>query len=174
MRMAADGIDRGLSNERGFCFDLRGHPLQCLSSCRSRSGSRSRCRCIHVRYALELERRLCSSTNSLAFQQPDAGAFEMAFVLLALLLVPDSGCVQAAEAVALRLLAQQNADGSWPSAPILRIPPPLTADPGRLSKWPSGTGTGVIIADQRRCFTRAAVLSALAACQGCTRLSESP
>ena len=72
------------------------------------------------------------------------------------------------------LAGAQNADRSWPSALILRIPPPLTTDPGRRSKWGSGAGTGVIISDQRRCFTTAAVLSALAAGQSCTRVSESP
>jgi hypothetical protein len=61
--------------------------------------------------------RFRASTDSSAFAQQDAGSFETAFVLLALLLCSDSGCVHAAEAVALRLLARRM---------LIAVGPPLS------------------------------------------------
>jgi squalene-hopene/tetraprenyl-beta-curcumene cyclase len=62
-----------------------------------------------------------------------------------------------------RLLALQEADGGWPSHPIMRIPPPGLAEPDRHESWRvDGLGTGVIVRDQHRTFTTAACVGALA------------
>ena len=121
--------------------------------------------CEQVESAQELERRFCGSLRAGAGSQENAAAFEAAFVLLALLLILDTSNCSAAERLALRLLDQQNPDGSWPATPVLRISPPLTINPDRRRNWHGGTGTGIIIPDQCRCFTTAAVLWALGAYQ---------
>lgn len=92
--------------------------------------------------------------------------FETAFALLALTVdaadqpdTPDVG-----ERAAAWLLRAQNADGSWPSQPMLRIPPPMVARPETVSSWDiDGEGTGVLIGDGGRVFTTAACVWALAA-----------
>jgi squalene-hopene/tetraprenyl-beta-curcumene cyclase len=118
-----------------------------------------------IESAHELERRFRDFLQATKGSQENAAAFEAAFVLLALLLILDSSNCSAAEKLALRLLDQQNPDGSWPASPILRIPPPLTMSPDRRRNWHGGAGTGIIIPDQCRCFATAAVLWALGAYQ---------
>jgi squalene-hopene/tetraprenyl-beta-curcumene cyclase len=62
-----------------------------------------------------------------------------------------------------RLLELQDADGGWPSEPIMRIPPPGLAEPGDHRSWRlDGLGTGVVVRDQRRMFTTSACVGALA------------
>lgn len=62
-----------------------------------------------------------------------------------------------------RLVALQDADGAWPSHPIMRIPLPGDAHPDRRRRWPfSRLGRGLLVADQHRTFTSAACLTALA------------
>ena len=133
------------------------HALKALSSANAIASVEQ------ITSAPEVKRKFYAAADISASAQENAGAFESAFVLLTLILCSDRAQADAAESVALRLLGQQLTDGSWPAAPILRIPPPLTMNPDRRSKWRSGTGTGVIIPDQNRCFTTAAVLAALAA-----------
>jgi squalene cyclase len=60
------------------------------------------------------------------------------------------------------LRAQVRGDGSVAPRPILRIPPPMVADPGRQVIWRDRQmGTGVTLADEDGVFTTAAVLWAL-------------
>lgn len=61
-----------------------------------------------------------------------------------------------------RLIALQDADGSWPSHPIMRIPPPHLLEPASVRSWRDGLGTGVVVADQHRTFTTSACVAALA------------
>jgi squalene cyclase len=62
-----------------------------------------------------------------------------------------------------RLLVLQEADGGWPSHPIMRIPPPNLAEPDSHESWRlDGLGTGVVVRDQHRTFTTAACIEALA------------
>lgn len=56
-----------------------------------------------------------------------------------------------------RLLETQHEDGGWPSAPILRVPPPNEYEP-----W-HGASPGLLVADHNRLFTSATVLAALIA-----------
>jgi squalene-hopene/tetraprenyl-beta-curcumene cyclase len=99
-------------------------------------------------------------------EQADRGvpeAFETAFVLLALSVCNDSELSHAVKRGMRWLVSQQDGDGSWPSVPILRIPAPAVKDPDRPRKWRTNElGTGVIIRDEARLFTTAAVVWALA------------
>jgi hypothetical protein len=57
----------------------------------------------------------------------------------------------------------QDADGSWPNDPILRIPLPSVIDPEKRHIWLLGSrGIGIVVADQHRTFTSAACVAALA------------
>lgn len=96
-------------------------------------------------------------------EAPDA--FETAFVLLALSMCNRPAVSFSVEHGVKWLLSAQNEDGSWPSAPILRIPAPRVRKPDRARNWRlNGIGTGVIIRDEARLFTTAAVLWALIEC----------
>jgi len=89
--------------------------------------------------------------------------FATAFIVLALLLFPDETRLEAVERGTAWLLKQQNEDGGWPSAPILRIPPPMVHDPETVKDWRTNDeGTGVVIEDQDAIFTSAAALWSLA------------
>jgi Prenyltransferase and squalene oxidase repeat/Squalene-hopene cyclase C-terminal domain len=62
-----------------------------------------------------------------------------------------------------RLLELQDADGGWPSHPIMRIPPPGLAEPDNHDSWRiDGLGTGVVVRDQHRMFTTSVCVGALA------------
>ncbi len=63
-------------------------------------------------------------------------------------------------AISRRLAARQNADGSWPSAPILRITDPLSSALGDRRFRQSE-----IASDDRRIFTTATVMAALHAAE---------
>lgn len=90
-------------------------------------------------------------------------AFETAFAVLTLLLDADAVSAAAAERGVMHLLARQDVDGSWPSEPILRIPPPMTRDPdGDIADDGTWEGTGIVVADRARLFTSAAALWAIA------------
>jgi squalene cyclase len=53
--------------------------------------------------------------------------------------------------------------GGFPSAPILRIPPPGVTKPRRYQEWRSGDpGTGILVTDHHSLFTTATVVGALA------------
>jgi len=67
------------------------------------------------------------------------------------------------ESAARQLVAMQDADGSWPNDPILRIPLPSVIDPEKRHIWLLGSrGIGIVVADQHRTFTSAACVAALA------------
>jgi squalene-hopene/tetraprenyl-beta-curcumene cyclase len=59
-----------------------------------------------------------------------------------------------------RLVALQDADGGWPSEPIMRIPLPGDTDPDKPRLV--SLGRGMIFRDQHRTFTSAACIAALA------------
>ncbi len=60
------------------------------------------------------------------------------------------------------LVALQQADGSWPSQPIMRIPVPADKDPNREDRWRLVRfGGGIDVTDQHRLFTSAACVAAL-------------
>ncbi len=61
------------------------------------------------------------------------------------------------------LVALQQADGGWPSQPIMRIPVPPDRDPNREDRWRVVRfGGGIEVGDQHRLFTSAACVAALA------------
>jgi squalene cyclase len=94
---------------------------------------------------------------------PNGDVFATAFSLLTLLLVPDEPSWTAAGRGVAFLLGAQEADGGWPSTPILRIPRPFSTEPGRETDWiEDALGTGVVIADAARLFTTAAATWAVA------------
>jgi len=60
------------------------------------------------------------------------------------------------------LLRQQNHDGSWTSAPVLRIPPPDILSPETWTGWRTGSrGVGSRCSDDRRVYTTATVAATL-------------
>jgi squalene-hopene/tetraprenyl-beta-curcumene cyclase len=62
----------------------------------------------------------------------------------------------------LRLVRLQLPDGSWPSCPLVRIPPPEVTEPATFARWRTDAlGTGAIVRDQHRAFTTAMCVSAL-------------
>jgi hypothetical protein len=91
-------------------------------------------------------------------------AFETAFSILALSLRPEKESRTSAERGIRWLLRNQLPDGSWKTAPILRIPEPMVSDPETVERWRTNQeGSGVIIEDQERIFSSAAAHWALAA-----------
>lgn len=61
------------------------------------------------------------------------------------------------------LVALQQADGGWPSQPIMRIPVPADRDPNGAGHWRVVRfGGGIEVGDQHRLFTSAACVAALA------------
>jgi squalene cyclase len=61
------------------------------------------------------------------------------------------------------LVALQQADGGWPSEPIMRIPVPADKDPNGEDRWRVVRfGGGIDVTDQHRLFTSAACVAALA------------
>jgi squalene cyclase len=64
------------------------------------------------------------------------------------------------------LRCMQLASGQWPSAPILRIPPPDITKPDQYRSWRiDELGIGVVISDHHALFTTATVVGALALAQ---------
>src|SRR5262249_3891116 len=84
----------------------------------------------------------------------DVGAFETA-LLLSVLLEAGRDAQEAIEG----LVALQDADGGWPSRPIMRIPLPGDRDPDRPRRR---RPRGIVVRDQHRTFTSAACVAALA------------
>lgn len=61
------------------------------------------------------------------------------------------------------LIRMQQADGGWPSHPALRIPLPIDPVPAGDARWRLiRFGTGIVGQDQRRTFTSATCIAALA------------
>jgi hypothetical protein len=66
--------------------------------------------------------------------------------------------VRAADA----LVVLQQADGGWPSVPILRIPVPADRRSGQDDRWHLVRfDDGIVVADQNRMFTSATCVAAL-------------
>jgi squalene cyclase len=108
----------------------------------------------------------------LSSQQKDGGwndsfekkseIFGTAFTILCLLLYINNETLASIKKGISWILSKQNSDGSWPTVPILKIPPPFTVNPALITKWRNNQlGTGVIIEDKGRVFTTAATLWAL-------------
>lgn len=77
---------------------------------------------------------------------------------------------QSLDRAVARLVALQDADGGWPSHPIMRIPLPGDLHPNRRRTWPfSRLARGIVVSDQHRIFTSAACLTALALAPRCAR-----
>lgn len=87
---------------------------------------------------------------------PTPSAFESALLLLCLIRVGNAGEGLAANH-ASALQAEQLPDGSWPSRPILRLTSRQISEP-----W-LAQDAGPLFRDERRLFTTATVLAALAA-----------
>jgi squalene cyclase len=61
------------------------------------------------------------------------------------------------------LMGLQDADGGWPSEPILRIPVPADRRRAQDDRWrPVRFDDGIVVADQNRMFTSATCVAALA------------
>lgn len=66
------------------------------------------------------------------------------------------------EAAVRWLLRRQGADGSWPTAPILRVPDAHIIDPDAAGeRYQARHGTNIVVADERGVFTAAFALQAL-------------
>lgn len=88
--------------------------------------------------------------------------FATSHAVLALLLRPGVGGRAAAQRGAEWLLRNQEPGGRWPSAPMLRIPPPMAENPDPADSWRiDDRGTGVVVRDRAGIFTTAASLWAL-------------
>ncbi len=96
---------------------------------------------------------------------PTALERALACELLSLLIPEDARTVQAARS----LLGLQLDDGSWPSAPVLRV-----TDPRIFAPW-GRTDAGPLAADQHRLFTTATAVRSLGAfATGCHRTIGAP
>jgi hypothetical protein len=97
--------------------------------------------------------RLAKTRETLERMTPP-NAFERALLLESLLLT-GGGADGEAETLLERLAAEQLSDGSWPSAPILRLANRTCWEP-----W-TQQNAGRLYADPRRLFTSATVLRAM-------------
>jgi Squalene cyclase len=92
--------------------------------------------------------------------QTEPTAFALAATLA--LLTYGQQCNAKIHRVTRQLGSLQEADGSWPRRPVLRIPPPHVKEPSAGMVWRrDALGTGVVIADQHGIFTTAACIAAL-------------
>ncbi|HWQ20825.1 MAG TPA: prenyltransferase/squalene oxidase repeat-containing protein, partial [Methanotrichaceae archaeon] len=97
----------------------------------------------------------------------DGEVFGTAHAVSSLLLLQSNRALQSAERGIKWLVRHQKDDGSFPTDPILKIPPPMVKDPAAVRIWRSeGMGTGVVIGDKRRIFTTSAALQALSMFKG--------
>jgi len=90
---------------------------------------------------------------------PTPAPFESALWLLCLVHLGGVDGALAAERAGA-LMAGQLADGSWPSHPVLRLTSRYVREP-----W-NAEGSAPLFADDRRLFTTATVVAALAAYEG--------
>ena len=94
---------------------------------------------------------------------PDAFATSLGVSILALGRGPGADIERGMEA----LLRLGDDDGGWPSRPVLRIPPPSVEEPANVERWRiEELGTGVVVADQKRLYTTATAVGALARAGG--------
>jgi squalene cyclase len=97
-------------------------------------------------------------------KRAESEVFETAYALLCLLLYPTRIALNCASKAADWLLKTQEATGSWPVAPMLRIPFPMVEDPTTMDDWvASDFGTGVVVQDSAKLFTSATAHWALSA-----------
>jgi hypothetical protein len=89
--------------------------------------------------------------------EPKGGVFATSFCTLTALLSPTIETLGAARRGVEWLTKAQNRDGSWPSIPMLQIPPTNVADSSTIAK----NGMQAVTADEKRCFTSAAAIWAL-------------
>jgi squalene cyclase len=97
----------------------------------------------------------------------ESEVFGTAFALSSLLLLQNDRALPSVERGMQWLVGQQRSDGSFPTAPMLKIPPPMVKDPAAVRRWrKDGMGTGVMIEDKRRIFTTSAALQVLSLFKG--------
>lgn len=97
----------------------------------------------------------------------ESEVFGTAFVLSSLLQLQNARALPSIERGVRWLVGRQKDDGSFPAAPMLKIPPPMVKDPTAVRRWRrDGMGTGVVIEDKRRIFTTSAALQALSIFKG--------
>jgi squalene cyclase len=91
-------------------------------------------------------------------------AFDTALALAIMSLgAPSRGSRDVIARAVTCLCGMQLASGRWPSAPILRIPPPGITKPDQYRRWRiEELGTGVVVPDHNGLFTTATVVGALA------------
>jgi hypothetical protein len=79
------------------------------------------------------------------------------------ILVHAGASPKAVDSAVRRLATLQDADGGWPTHPIMRIPLPSDKAPNRARHgWLGRHGRGICVQDQHRCFTTAVCIDALA------------
>jgi squalene cyclase len=97
----------------------------------------------------------------------ESEVFGTAFAILSLLLLQNDRALSSVERGVQWLVGQQMSDGSFPTAPMLKIPPPMVKGPAAVRRWRrDGMGTGVMIEDKRKIFTTSAALQALSLFKG--------
>jgi squalene cyclase len=95
--------------------------------------------------------------------QSDAASSAFATAMAVSILVRADADAGAIDRAVQDLVARQQADGGWPSEPIMRIPVPAETDPNREHRWRVVRfGGGIEVRDQHRLFTSAACVAALA------------
>ena len=95
--------------------------------------------------------------------QADAASSAFATAMSLSILVSADVDAGAVDRAVRDLVALQQADGGWPSQPIMRIPVPAETDPNREHRWRVVRfGGGIEVSDQHRLFTSAACVAALA------------
>lgn len=146
---------------KGYAYSTY-HALRALSICRSISASDFK---DTIQFLLSSQRPDSGWNNSLNNStEPsyDSEVFETAFMILSLLLYPTKETLSSAERAINWLIDQQDKNGSWPTVPILKIPPPVIIDPNTITKWRvNQMGTEVLLEDKERIFTTSAALWAL-------------
>ncbi len=108
---------------------------------------------------------LASQRSDGGWSAPDepSQAFHTAFAVQALACLGGDATARAALRRGVEwLLVQQQPNGSWVIAPVLRVPRPNNIRPWEGTTWrESMIGLDVVVADWRRLFTTATVLQAL-------------
>jgi squalene-hopene/tetraprenyl-beta-curcumene cyclase len=151
---------RGLWNSywwRGSAYSTY-HALRALIWCRALDWPDLRSSACVIQEHQERDGSWCTEA-----ERPSA--FETAWAVLALMLEPVPMSPAADRGIEW-LLAAQQADGGWPTTPILQIPWPNASHPDEVAVWSeNGLGTGVVIEDRRGLFTSAACVWALSIAQ---------
>lgn len=145
------------------CYWWQGYAYPTYQAMRALGMARALDACARrdITQALLREQRTDGGWND--YGGAESEAFATAYATMALLLAPNEMTLAAASRGVDWLIERQQADGSWATVPILRIPPPMVADPSKVPSWGRNTlGTGVVIEDQHGLFTTSAALWAIA------------